>query len=110
MTKSSQPTQLDALVQAVGGDRKAALEAIRDRLAAELTRARGTGAAAIARELREVLTELEAIPDPEVSPVEQLLRRRAERRAAAESGAVDSVRKQRGTRSGGTGSQRGAAP
>ena len=110
MTKSNQPTQFDALVQAVGGDRKAALEAIRDRLAAELTRARGTGAAAIARELREVLTELEAIPDPEVSPVEQLLRRRAERRAAAEGGAVDSVRKQRRTRGGGTGSQRGSAP
>lgn len=81
------------LVAAVAGDRRAALEAIRDRLAAELQRARGTGAAAVARELREVLAELEAIPDEEVSPVDQLARRRAERRARAAGGEVDAVRK-----------------
>ncbi|MGW4426420.1 hypothetical protein [Streptosporangium sp. NPDC004631] len=66
------------------GDRRASLEAIRDKLARELTGATGRDAAVIAKELRAVLADLDALPGgKEVSKVDELAARRADRRADA---------------------------
>lgn len=74
----------DDLVNAVSGDKRAALEAIRDRLANELLTARGQSAAAVAKELRAVIDELDSLPDGrEESTVDQLNARREARRAEA---------------------------
>lgn len=74
------------LVNAVeSGDRREALEAIRDRLAAEMAGAEGRDAATIAKELRAVMTELDALPGGEVSKLDDLAARRAARRADAAS-------------------------
>ncbi len=73
-----------ALPEKVTGSRRDALEAIRDRLAAELEDAEGREVAALARELRATLLELEGLPSKrEESPVDDLAARRANRRAAA---------------------------
>lgn len=75
------------IVGAVRGDRRAALEAIRDKLAAELEDAEGRDAATVAKELRATLAELEALPGgKEVSAVDDLSDRRAKRRADAAGG------------------------
>ncbi|MGW4476845.1 hypothetical protein ACWENQ_44940 [Nonomuraea sp. NPDC004354] len=68
---------------AVRGDKRAALEAIRDRLAAELVRAKGQAAAAVAKELRSTIDAIEALPGGEVSAVDDLAAKRATRRADA---------------------------
>lgn len=69
------------------GDRRSALEAIRDRLAEELAGADGKDAAPLARELRATLAELESLPGgKEVSAVDDLSARRAARRADAAGG------------------------
>jgi molecular chaperone GrpE (heat shock protein) len=73
------------LTGAVRGDKRAALEAIRDRLAAELTRARGQAAAAVAKELRATIDAIEALPGGEVSAVDDLAAKREKRRADAAS-------------------------
>ena len=66
------------------GDRRQSLEVIRNHLASELAESSGRDVAAIARELREVMKELDGLPVPEeVSGVDQLARRRATRRGAA---------------------------
>lgn len=71
----------------VEGDRRAALEAIRDKLAAELQDVTGRDAAAIAKELRATIAELDALPGGrEVSKVDDLAARRAARRADAAGG------------------------
>ncbi|WP_189243164.1 hypothetical protein [Planobispora rosea] len=78
---------MDGLFSAVqSGDRRAALEAIRDRLAAELVEADGRDAASIAKELRTTLSELDALPGGEESKLDDLAARRAARRADAASG------------------------
>lgn len=66
------------------GDRRAALEAIRDRLAGELMVAEGREVASVAKELRETIRELDGLPLPEgVSGVDQLAKKRASRRRKA---------------------------
>lgn len=66
------------------GDRRASLEAIRDRLATELTVAEGREVASVAKELRETIRELDGLPLPgEVSGVDQLAKKRASRRRPA---------------------------
>lgn len=66
------------------GDRRKSLEAIRNYLAVELAQSSGRDVAAIARELREVIRELDSLPtSEEVSGVDQLARRRANRRDSA---------------------------
>jgi hypothetical protein len=73
-----------SLTDDVAGSHRLALEAIRRRLAEELETASGRDVASIARELRVVVTELEALPSKrEESPVDDLAERRAQRRAAA---------------------------
>lgn len=74
------------LVGAVAGDKRAALEAIRDRLAAELIRSKGQAAAVVAKELRAVIDAIEALPGGEESALDELTRRREARRAAAQGG------------------------
>ncbi|GAA2364778.1 hypothetical protein [Streptomyces carpaticus] len=68
------------------GDRRTALEAVRDKLATELGRADGRDAAAVARELRAVLDALDALPGGEVSTLDDLSARREARRADAAGG------------------------
>lgn len=77
----------DVIGAAVGGDRRAILEAVRDRLAEELAGAKGKDAAPLAKELRATLAELESLPGgKEVSPLDDLSARRAARRANAQGG------------------------
>jgi hypothetical protein len=68
-----------------GGDRRTALEAVRDKLAAELDEATGRTAAVVAKELRATIAELEALPGgKEVSAVDEFTARREARRAEAQ--------------------------
>jgi uncharacterized protein YoaH (UPF0181 family) len=71
------------VTSAVRGDKRDALEAIRDRLAAELIRSKGQAAAAVAKELRATIDAIEALPGGEVSKVDDLAAQRAKRRADA---------------------------
>jgi len=57
------------------------LEAIRDRLTNELDEAEGSQLAAVAKELRAVLVQLESVAEPEGSAVDELTKRRAARKA-----------------------------
>ena len=80
---------------AASGDRRRALEALRDRLAAEVERVadegfcveckRGSSSIApVAKQLRDVLDALDAMPESEGSSVvDDLAARRAERKARA---------------------------
>ena len=74
----------------VAGEYRAALEALRDKLAVEIESGveRGT-VAPLVKELREVLSELERVAVPEVSKVDQL-RERRERRTAVRDGSGSS--------------------
>lgn len=74
--------------EAVGdGDRRAALEAVLDKLARELDDAEGRTAAVLAKELRAALAELDALPGgKEASAVDDFTARREARRAAAQGG------------------------
>ncbi|MFI6270723.1 hypothetical protein [Micromonospora zamorensis] len=66
------------------GDRRKSLEAIRDKLAAELDDAFGRDAATIAKELTSVIREIDTLPGgKEVSTVDELTARRAARLADA---------------------------
>ncbi|KAB8179144.1 hypothetical protein FH609_004170 [Streptomyces sp. 3MP-14] len=77
----------DVVAAAESGDRRAILEAVRDRLAVELAAVEGKDAAAVAKELRATVAELESLPGgKEVSPLDELAARRAERRADASGG------------------------
>jgi hypothetical protein len=66
------------------GDRRESLRAIRDRLADELQHAEGRDVAPIAKQLTEVIREIDALPNAaEVSEVADLAKRRESRRKAA---------------------------
>lgn len=68
------------------GERRASLEAIRGKLARELAEAYGKDAATLAKELREVIRELDSLPTGgEESPVDEIAARRARRLANAAS-------------------------
>ncbi len=70
---------------AANGDRRGTLEALRNLLARQLETA-DRDVPALTRQLREVMAELEALPDPkETSRVDELNRKRAARRAKAAS-------------------------
>lgn len=69
---------------ATSGDRRTALEALRDHLAAALEVADERSVAPIANQLRQVLADLDEIPAAEeASTVDDLAARRATRRSAA---------------------------
>jgi hypothetical protein len=69
---------------AESGDRRATLEAIRDKLSAELSKEVGRATAPIAKELVAVLRELDGIATAErKTTVDDLANRRATRRASA---------------------------
>ena len=74
------------LTAAVAESRRAGLQALRDHLADCLAAAEPEKAAPLARELRQVLAELDALAEPKGSTVDDLARRRAARRAAASQG------------------------
>ncbi|KPC73040.1 hypothetical protein ADL26_13805, partial [Thermoactinomyces vulgaris] len=66
------------------GDRRKALEAMRDSLADRFDAAEGRDAATISKELREVMRELEELPTgKEVSTSDELAAKRKARIAAA---------------------------
>lgn len=76
------PSTLESIVK--GGERRASLEAIRGKLATELAEAYGKDAATIAKELRDVMRELDSLPTSgEESTVDDLAARRARRLANA---------------------------
>jgi hypothetical protein len=77
------------LLQAVqSGDRRASLEALRDRLAMSITRGDDVKSVApLANQLRAVLAELDELPvQKEASLVDDLASRRTDRLAAAKGG------------------------
>ncbi|MFF0469342.1 hypothetical protein ACFYPX_18160 [Micromonospora zamorensis] len=65
------------------GDRRKSLEAIRDKLAAELDDAFGRDAATIAKELTSVIREIDTLP---VGGAESILDQLAKKRAARRAG------------------------
>jgi hypothetical protein len=66
------------------GDRRASLEAIRDRVALELESAGGRDVAALAKQLTDVIRELDSLPNSErKSAVDDLSSARAARRKKA---------------------------
>lgn len=74
------------LAEAVAArDHRAALQALADHLTGLLLAATPRDAAALARQLRDVLAELDAQPAEEASPVDDLAAKRTARRAAARS-------------------------
>lgn len=88
-------------------DRLAALEALRTVLAVAIVGAAPREVAALARQLRDTLREIEAAaPAPQVSAVDQLAAARAARQASvsADVGAAAAVGVERGRRSGRPGS------
>jgi hypothetical protein len=70
------------------GDHTKALVALRDHLAERLESAANREAAPLARQLRDVLAELDAEPSEGANPVDDLAARRTARRSA--SGAAGS--------------------
>lgn len=88
--RKAPPVDLVAVVSSE--DRRASLSAIRDRVARELVGAEGRDVAALAKELREVIREIDSLPTAErVTPLDKLAgavsddlaQRRADRQAAA---------------------------
>lgn len=72
------------------GDRRAALEAVRDRVAAELDTAEGRDVAALSKELRDVLRELDAMPGGEkVTKLDRISDELAAKRAEHAAGRVE---------------------
>ena len=68
---------------AAKGDRRATLESIRANLARRLDDPAAKDAASLARQLVVVLAELESLPTAEVSPRDEIAKRRADRLAAS---------------------------
>lgn len=94
------------------GDRRASLEAVRDRLAVEIDsgRAEGRDVATLAKVLAETMRELDSLPVAgEVSPVDDLAAARTARRAAAQEPKRAAGGDKRRSGSGGTGRKRGSA-
>lgn len=74
------------LVDAVKVGRREGLEALRDELASSIIEAEPNARAPLARQLTIVLEQLDSLPGGiEENPVDELERRRAERRTAASS-------------------------
>lgn len=65
------------------GDRRSALEAIRDKLALDLEKTEGFHAGPLARELRDVIREIDKLPRVEVSELDRVRARREAQRKAA---------------------------
>ena len=74
-------TRID--VAAKTGDRRKTLEAMRDKLAADMEEAPPAVVAQIAGRLSAVMAELDDMPAKEKSRSDELAKRREERRAAA---------------------------
>ena len=65
------------------GDLRKSLEAIRDRLATELEAAPSRDCAPLAKQLAQVLHDLDGLPGEEKSDLDDLQAKRAARRASA---------------------------
>ena len=75
----------DFLSSVTEGDRPAQLAAMRDNLALMISLAEPKEVAALNRELRAVLDDLDKVPAQKGSTVDEIAKRRADRRAAASS-------------------------
>lgn len=72
--------------EVASGDRRRALVALRDKLAAEIDVAPSTVVAQLAGQLTKVLAELDELPTAgKVSTLDELEKRRADRKSASES-------------------------
>lgn len=69
--------------EVASGDRRRALVALRDRLVAAIEETEGFHVAPLAKQLTDVLAQLDQLKEPEVSARDDLAKRRAERRAGA---------------------------
>jgi hypothetical protein len=70
--------------EAVGVDRRSALVALRDKLAADIDQAGVQYVAPLVRQLQSVLSEIDRLPnDGEVNPVDELKAKRTKRRSTA---------------------------
>ena len=63
------PRKPGLVTVAARGDYRASLEALRDRLAAEVERSEGAAGAALSKQRADVLTVLDGMTEPEVSKV-----------------------------------------
>jgi hypothetical protein len=99
-----------SVAEAALADRRAALVALRDKLAADVDVAEVQYVAALARQFQSVLSELDSLPDGEaVSRVDDLKAKRAKRRAASAAPARPASGDKRGTRGSSTRSGGGSA-
>lgn len=84
-----------------GGDRRRSLEVLRDVLALSIAAADPENVAALAKQLRDTLTEIAALPvAKEASAVDDLARQRAARRATAKAARESAAGVERRRRSG----------
>ena len=74
------------ILAAARESRRSGLEAIRDRLAADLEVCEADRSAQIAKQLAETLRELDSLAEPKGSAVDDLANPRAARRSAGASG------------------------
>jgi hypothetical protein len=73
MATRSEPPPVDLPTVVSSEDRRASLSAIRDRVARELVGAEGRDVAALSKELREVIREIDSLPTAErVTPLDKL--------------------------------------
>jgi hypothetical protein len=70
--------------EVASGDRRRALVALRDRLVAAIEETEGFHVAPLAKQLSDVLADLDKLREPEVSARDDLASRRTARRAAAQ--------------------------
>lgn len=101
----------DLLPVVQSGDRRAALEAIRDRLAAEIDAGEASprDVAALSKQLAEIVREIDNLPAAKgASPVDDLASRRAARRAEAAAPKRAAAGDKRRSGSGGTRRKRGS--
>lgn len=98
--RSPKPTKraVRTLAEVVAdGDLRSSLVALRDELAKAIEDADTDKVAPLARQLRDVLADLDTLSTPEVSEVDELRLAREQRRAAkVPSGAGDGVKRGRG--------------
>jgi hypothetical protein len=82
------------------GERRRSLESLRDVLASTIAAADPENVAALAKQLRDTMTEIAELPVPkEVSPVDELAKQRAARRATAKAATQPATGQQRRKRS-----------
>ena len=100
---------MDLVKAAATGDRVKALTALRDHLAGRMLEADDRSVSAIAKQLSDVLRDLEALAPPKVkSAVDDLAKQRAKRRAKVDQSSTTGNRQRRPRSRGSDGGSRKA--